>query len=71
MTRVDALSRVDMSFFTILIPFEEPPHLTADLSLQKKLDTSTELALPAADVRCNPSLESEDRTLVASTGSEA
>ena len=30
-TRVDALSWVDMSFLRILIPFEEPPHLTADL----------------------------------------
>ena len=31
-TRVDALSWVDMSFLRILIPFEEPPHLTADLT---------------------------------------
>ena len=30
MTRVDALSSVDMSLLLILIPFEEPPHLTVD-----------------------------------------
>ena len=29
-TRVDALSCVNMSFLRILTPFEEPPHLTAD-----------------------------------------
>ena len=32
MTRVDALSFVDMSLLLILIPVEEPPHLTADYS---------------------------------------
>ena len=29
MTCVGALSSIDMSFLLILIPFEEPPHLTA------------------------------------------
>ena len=31
MTRVDALSSIDMPFLLILIPFEEPPHLMADI----------------------------------------
>ena len=31
-TRVDALSSLEMSLLLILIPFEETPHLTADFN---------------------------------------